>query len=597
MMRAVSGVEVLPVASEQVNETVRYEPHENPPVALTVGAGVQAALSIVAGIVLTPVIIVNVAEAGADYLAWAVFAAMVVSGVTTILQAVRVWRVGSGHVLMMGTSGAFIAVCVAALVEGGPATMASLIVVSSLFQFMLAFRLSWFRRLLTPVVSGTVIMLIAATVLPILYGMMSTVPEGVSASAGATAAAVTAVVVVALAMRGPKVVRIWAPIIGIAVGCVVSVPFGLYDAQPILDAPWFGVPIASWPGLDVTPGAEFWALLPAFVVVTLVGAVETLGDAVAIQRVSRRRPRATDFRVVQGALNADGMGNLLSGLAGTTPNTTYSSSISLAELTGIGARRVGVAIGIIFILLAFLPKATALIIAIPGPVAGGYVTFLIAILFVQGMRIALSEGLDTRKAAVIGVAFWVGVGFQGQLIFPDLIGEGFMAVLLGNGMTAGAMIAVALSAFSELTGSRRRSLRVAMDDDALPRVLDFARGFSSRHRWDEAASDRLAAASEETLAILSQYGGEDGGAAKRLRVSARLEGGAAELEFASALEGENLEDKLSYLSELPQAPDESEISYRLLRHYAHSINHQKYYGIDVVSLRVDGPSQSAAPSD
>ena len=581
------------MATEQYNETVRFEPHENPPAALTVGAGIQAALSIVAGIVLTPVIIVNVAEGSSDYLAWAVFAALVVSGITTILQAVRVWRIGSGHVLMMGTSGAFIAVCVAAMVEGGPATMASLVVVSSLFQFMLASRLSWFRRLLTPVVSGTVIMLIAATVLPILYDMMSTVPENVPAPAGAVAAAVTMAVVVALAMRGPKVVRIWSPILGIAVGCVVSAPFGLYDGQPILDAAWFGVPIASWPGLDVTPGAEFWALLPAFVVVTLVGAVETLGDAVAIQRVSRRRPRATDFRVVQGALNADGMGNLLSGLAATTPNTTYSSSISLAELTGIGARRVGVAIGVIFILLAFFPKAAAIIIAIPAPVVGGYVTFLIAILFVQGMRIALSEGLDTRKAAVIGMAFWVGVGFQGQMIFPGLIGEGFVAVLLGNGMTAGAIVAVALSGFGEMTGSRRRSVRLALDDDALPKVIGFAREFSSRHRWDEASSDRLAAASEETVAILSQYGAEDDGvAARRLRVSARLEGGAAELEFASALEGENLEDELSYLSELPQAPDESEISYRLLRHYAHTISHQKYYGIDVISLRVDGPAGS-----
>ena len=584
-----SGVEALPLASEQVNETVRYEPHENPPLPLTLGAGVQAALSIIAGIVLTPVIIVNVAQAGADYLAWAVFAAMMVSGITTILQAVRVWRIGSGHVLMMGTSGAFIAVCIAAMVEGGPATMASLVVVSSLFQFMLASRLSWFRRLLTPVVSGTVIMLIAATVLPILYDMLSTVPDDVPASAGAIAAAVTAVVVVGLAMRGPKVLRIWAPIIGIAVGCVVSAPFGLYDAQPVLDAPWFGVPFASWPGLDVTPGPEFWALLPAFVVVTMVGAIETLGDSVAIQRVSRRRPHATDFRVVQGALNADGMGNLLSGLAGTTPNTTYSSSISLAELTGIGARRVGVAVGIIFILLAFFPKATALIIAIPTPVAGAYVIFLIAVLFVQGMRIALSEGLNTRKAAIIGVAFWLGVGFQGQLIFPDLIGDGFMAVLLGNGMTAGAIVAVGLSAFGDLTGSRRRSLRMALDDEALPKVLDFARGFSSRHGWDAASADRLAAACEETLAVLSQYGAEDGGAAKSLRVSARLEGGSAEIEFASAMDGENLEDRLSYLSELPQAPDESEISYRLLRHYAHSISHQKYYGIDVISLRVDGP--------
>ena len=167
-------------------------------------------------------------------------------------------------------------------------------------------------------------------------------------------------------------------------GSIVGAPYGLYDAGQILDASWVGAPVGSWPGIDVTPGGEFWALLPAFVVVTLVGAIETVGDGVAIQRVSQRRPRATDFRVVQGALNADGMGNLLSGLGGTLPNTTYSSSIALAEVTGISARRVGVIIGIIFVVIAFFPKFSALMIAIPAPVAAAYITVLIGMLFVQG---------------------------------------------------------------------------------------------------------------------------------------------------------------------------------------------------------------------
>ncbi len=157
--------------------------------------------------------------------------------------------------------------------------------------------------------------------------------------------------------------------VGIVVGCAVAAPFGMYDVQYVEDAPWVGIPFGAWPGLDFTPGIEFWALLPAFILVTLVGAIETIGEGVAIQRVSRRRPQATDYRVVQGALNTDGIGNLLSGLAGTLPNTTYSTSISLAEVTGIAARRVGIVVGVIFIVLAFFPKATALLIAIPAPVA------------------------------------------------------------------------------------------------------------------------------------------------------------------------------------------------------------------------------------
>ena len=109
---------------------------------------------IVAPVVLTVVIVARIAEQPESYMSWGVFAALLVSGVTTVLQAVRVGRIGVGHVLIMGTSGAFIAVCVAALVKGGPSTMASLIVVSSLFQFLMAWRLSLLRRIFTPVVSG-----------------------------------------------------------------------------------------------------------------------------------------------------------------------------------------------------------------------------------------------------------------------------------------------------------------------------------------------------------------------------------------------------------------------------------------------------------
>ena len=85
----------------------------------------------------------------------------------------------------------------------------------------------------------------------------------------------------------------------------------------------------------------FWALLPGFIIVTLVGAMDTLGDAIAIQRASWRKPRAIDFRSIQGAINADGLGNLLSGIGGTVPNTTYGASIAIAELTGGGVARGG----------------------------------------------------------------------------------------------------------------------------------------------------------------------------------------------------------------------------------------------------------------
>ncbi len=574
------------MAATQVNEHIRYEPYEHPPHLLADGAGAQAALLIIGGIVLGVAVVFRIADQPAEYLAWAVFAARLISGITTIIQAARVWRIGAGHILVMGTSGAFFAVCVAALVEGGPAVMASLVIISALFQFLLAARLSVLRRIFTPVVSGTVIMLIAATVMPIVFGMLAEVPDGTPSAASPLAALATTAIVVALVLRGSPSLRLWSPVVGIVVGCAVAAPFGMYDVQYVKDAPWIGIPFGAWPGLNFTPGVEFWALLPAFIVVTLVGAIETIGDGVAIQRVSRRPPQATDYRVVQGALNADGLGNFLSGIAGTLPNTTYSTGISLAKVTGIAARRVGI-VGVIFIVLAFFPKAMALLIAIPSPVAAAYVGVLIALLFVQGMRIIIQDGLDHRKATVAGVSFWIGVGFQNGVIFPELLGDGFLAILLGNGMTSGAVVAVLMMAFLELSKPRRRRLRVELDADAPQKVDEFLRAFASRIRWKPESDDRLAAAGEETLAILSQEDEETPSASlRRLTVDARREGSTVELEFVSALAGDNVEDRLTYLSALPPVPDNGEVSFRLLHHYASEVRHQKYHGLDIVTVSV-----------
>ena len=569
------------------HSNIRYEPDENPPLPVAIGTGIQAALVNLGGIVLGAVIVFRIAGQPESYIPWAIFAALIVSGVSTYLQAARFWRIGAGHVLVMGTSGAFIAVCVTALVEGGPATMASLIVVSSLFQFLLASRLSLLRRIFTPVVSGTVIMLIAVAVMPIIFDTLKEVPDNVSPIAAPISALATLAVIALLVMRAPPSWRLWSPIIGIVVGCAAAAPFGLYNLSTVIESPWVGVPFTSWPGVDLTPGVEFWALLPAFVVVTLVGAIETVGDGVAIQQVSRRNHRATDFRVVQGALNADGVGNLLSGLLGTLPNTTYSSSVSLAEVTGVASRRVGMVIGAIFLVLAFFPKATAILIAIPGPVAAAYITVLLALLFVQGMRMIIQDGVDHRKATVVGLAFWLGVGFQSQVIFSDLL-SGFWAVLLGNGMTAGAIVAILMMLFMDLTGSRGRRLTAELSPGALPQLDAFLREFASASRWNTDATERLAAAGEEAHAVLLQEAEVSDSGPRRMAVSARLSDLTAELEFVTVLEGNNMEDSMAYLSELPPAPDEREVSYRLLWHYASSVRHQKYHDIDVVTVTVDG---------
>ena len=562
---------------------VRYQADEKPPSPLAFGLGLQYTVLTIAGIVLTPAIVIRAAGLGDPFLTWAAFAALLVSGTTTFVQARRIGHFGAGYILLMGTSGAFIAVCVTALIEGGPALLATLVIISSLFQFLLAWRLSWLRRIITPMVGGTVIMLIAVTVMPIIFGMLTNTPPDAPAAAAPVSSVVTLALIVGIVMRGRGHLRLWAPVVGVAGGCVVAGFFGLYDWTRVIEAPWVGVPTAGFGGWDLRFGPAFWALLPAFVFVTVVGAIETVGDAVAIQRVSWRNDRAVDYRSVQGAVNADGLGNLLSGLLGTVPNTTYSTSIAVAELTGVGARVVGVYIGVLFLAFAFLPKITALLLAIPGPVAAAYIMVLLSMLFVLGMKIVVQDGVDYKKGAIVGVSFWIGVGFQHELIFADRLGE-WWGSLLGNGMTAGGLAAIFLSLALDLTGGRRVRMEAELNVAALPEIRSFLEKASQRARWDDEAMGRLSAAAEET--VLSLLDAEERPQDRRLLVIARADREFAVVEFVAAGGGENLENRMMPGDSL-DVPPEQNVSLRLLRHFASEVRHQQYHDADIVTVRVE----------
>ena len=577
-----------------LQKELRYEPDERPPNLVSLGLGFQLVLLSIGGIVLTPAIIIRAAGGEEAYMTWAVFAALCVCGLSTILQAVRIGRFGSGYVLLMGTSGVFIAVSVTALTEGGPGLLATLVVISSLFQFVLASHLSLLRRVITPLVAGTVIMLISVTIMPIAFAMVANAAEGAAASGAPASAVATLVFTAGLALFAKGSLRLWAPVLGVTGGCVVASFYGLYDVARVAEAPWFGIPISGWPGLDLTFGSSFWALLPVFVLVTVVGAIETVGDAIGIQQVSWRSPRATDFRAVQGAVGADGVGNLLSGLMGTVPNTTYSSSIAVTELTGVAARSVGVCIGILFFSFAFLPKVTAAILAIPDPVVAAYILVLMAILFVLGMRIVAQDGIDSRKSVVVGLSFWLGVGFQNQQIFPDYMG-GTLATILGNGMAAGGLAAIVMTVALDLAKPRRRRVKAMLSVESLREVDGFICKFAADKGWNEASTERLRAAAEESvLSLIPDEEASEEEEARHLLLLVRGDGRGVELEFiASAVEG-NLEDRLALLGQWARRSVDREFSLRLLRHYASSVRHRQYHDTDVVTVRVeaDAPAKS-----
>ena len=554
----------------------------------SLGLGFQNVIGRVAAMAATTSIVARAGGQSESYLAWIFFTALAISGLGSIFQTYRIWRFGSGYAISVVTATAFIAVCITALLEGGPAMLSSLIVVSALVQFVLISRLSLLRRIITPVVAGTVLMLLSSTIISVVLGRLSDVPEGVPLAGAPIVAAVTLGTVLGLRLFASPALQQWSPVIGILAGCSVAIPFGLYDFSGAGEAPWVGIPSNSWPGFDLSLSTSFWALLPGFVIVNLAVMINSISDTVAIQQVSWRRPRATDFRVVQGAHNLVVVTNLIAALVGTLPNMIGAASSARVILTGVAARRVGVYGGGILIVAAFSPKLIALAIAIPRPAMAAYMTVMLSLLFVQGMRIVFQGGLDARKAAVVGVSLWIGVGFQNQIIFPEML-SGTWETLLSNGMTTGAVSVILLTLLMELTAQRRRRLKAELDVSALPRIDAFLQEVGSKAGWNEASIDRLRSAGEETIAsLLSQGDDHAAGNRQRLMLSARRVDGKIELEFMATSEEENLEDRLAYLSDEPDIRDEREMSFRLLRHYASSVQHRKYQDIDIVTVEVTG---------
>ncbi len=577
------------MTAQGANPDIRYEPDEACPPLLAAGVGLQGVALALAPTIL--VVAVTVQASGGDDadLNWAVFAALIVNAVIVFLHATRAWYVGSGQIVITAPSVQFVGVSAVAVAEGGPGTLAALMVVCSFVQLGMAVALPLLRRVITPVVSGTVLILVAATLLPVATDQINQLPEGAPDHAGPTAAAVTLVVAIVLTLRTSGQVRLWSTLISITAGCVTTALLGQYELQRVADAPWLGFPEARFPGFDITPGAEFWGLLPTFVVLTLVLGTKVVSDGALIERAAQRESRAIDFRHMQAMVSTNGLGMLLAGIAGSPPVQSLASfSTALISLTGIASRRVGYAVAALFLAVALFPKFGAILLTIPGPAMGAYLVMALGIIIVGGMQTIFRDGLDPQRALVVGVALSVGLGLNNHEIITILLGD-TLGAAFGSGVMYGTIVAVALTLFLDSTGPRPRRLEAELDAAELPAIDEFLSEIAAELDWDEPSGGRLRAAGEETLLSLLQRDDEEPAEqAPGLRITARPEGGLVELEFVATTDRENLEDQLAYLSDEIRLPEANEISLRLLRHQAASVRHQKYHGIDIVTVLVEG---------
>ena len=115
-------------------------------------------------------------------------------------------------------------------------------------------RLSLLRRLVTPAFSGAILILLVITIAPVVFGSLNDVPDDAPVAAGPVCILVTFALMMGLLLRGSATLRTWSTLIGIAAGAVAGVVLGIYDFEPVREAPVAGTAAGRMARVRSRPG-------------------------------------------------------------------------------------------------------------------------------------------------------------------------------------------------------------------------------------------------------------------------------------------------------------------------------------------------------
>jgi len=139
------------------------------------------------------------------------------------------------------------------------------------------------------------------------------------------------------------------------------------------------------------------------------------------EKVNDEGWQAPDMRRISNGLVADSFAVTASGLLGGMASDTSASNVALTKASGATSRRIAYVAGGLFILLAFVPKVSGLLSAMPSPVMGAILVYVSSFMIVSGMQIILGSGMDTRKTFVIGIPLIFGLSLDmAPSLFADV---------------------------------------------------------------------------------------------------------------------------------------------------------------------------------
>ncbi len=413
--------------------------------------GLQHVLSMYAGVVAVPLIVGNALGLSGPDITYLVSAGLFISGLATILQTVGVWKIGARQPLVQGTSFAAVSTILAVgTAEGGREGLVAVfgaIIVAGALAFFLAPVFTSLLRFFPEVVTGTVITVIGISLLPVAinWGAGGVGSEEFGAMKNIALAAATVLIIVLIYRFLPGFFSRVAILLGLILGTIVAIPFGLTDFSRISDASVFQL---TTPFHFGTPTFEIGAIVSMFIVM-LVIMTETTADILAVGQVVGK---PADRQQVTNGLRADMLATTFAGFFNGFSVSAFAQNVGLVAITGIKSRFVVAVGGVILLLLGLFPILGAFIALVPLPVLGGAGLALFGTVAASGIRtLAQVEYEGNANLVIVALALGMGIIPISVPAFYEEFPEWFI-VIFDSGITAAAITAVLLNIVFNIIG-------------------------------------------------------------------------------------------------------------------------------------------------
>lgn len=413
-------------------------------------AALQHVLASVVGIITPPLIIGSVLGLQA-YIPYLISMSLLVSGLGTFIQARRFAGIGAGMICLQGTSFAFLGVILSGglmvKARGGSSEeiMAMLFgcnMVAAFIPILLSRCVKQLRKVLTPVVTGTVITLIGISLIKVSITDWAGGhnAQDFGAPGNLALGALTLLVIVALNRSRNRWTRLVAVVVGITVGCIAAALTGHLQLKPAVETAWLVMPSFFKFGFNFD-----WTLFVPIALVSVIAVIEAVGDLTANCMLSQQPIVGPQFQQrLEGGIMADGISCMLAAIFSAFPNTTFAQNNGVIQMTGVASRYVGMVLGIMLALLGIFPAIGSLLQQIPPPVLGGATIVMFGSVVAAGIRVMTQTPLGRREMLIVAISFGIGLGVEAV---PDVLKQFPMLItnLFGHAVTTGGILAIVLN--------------------------------------------------------------------------------------------------------------------------------------------------------